>query len=53
YAWHVDLDDQTLANADIPIHIVTTSEIKISAVIPQAHLQKAATSLHTEFALDS
>ncbi|MEK7357518.1 MAG: aspartate kinase, partial [Bdellovibrionota bacterium] len=44
---------QTLATADIPIHIVTTSEIKISAVIPQAHLQKAATSLHTEFNLDS
>lgn len=43
---------QTLAAADIPVHIVTTSEIKISAVIAQPHLSKAATALHTEFALD-
>ena len=43
---------QTLANADIPIHIVTTSEIKISAVIAQSQMQKAAVALHSEFGLD-
>lgn len=43
---------QTLATNDIPVHIVTTSEIKISAVIAQDHLSKAATALHTEFSLD-
>ena len=42
----------TLAGLDVPIHIVTTSEIKISAVIAQADLAKSATGLHTEFALD-
>ncbi len=41
-----------LAQSDIPIHIVTTSEIKISAVIDQKHLAQAANSLHTEFNLD-
>ena len=43
---------QVLAAQNIPIHIVTTSEIKISAVIANSELQKAATALHTEFALD-
>jgi aspartate kinase len=43
---------QVLARHDIPIHLVTTSEIKISAVIDQAHLAKAATALHSEFDLD-
>lgn len=43
---------QTLATLNVPIHIVTTSEIKISAVIAQTDLAKAAASLHTEFALD-
>lgn len=43
---------QTLANLDVPIHIVTTSEIKISAVIANADLQKSAIGLHTEFSLD-
>lgn len=42
----------TLAQQSVPIHIVTTSEIKISAVIAQQDLQKAATALHTEFSLD-
>jgi aspartate kinase len=43
---------QVLATNQIPVHIVTTSEIKISAVIDQKHLAQAATSLHTEFDLD-
>ena len=43
---------QRLAKANIPIHLVTTSEIKISAVIAQPHLTEAATALHNEFSLD-
>jgi aspartate kinase len=42
-----------LADAQVPVHLVTTSEIKISAVIDQPHLEKAATALHTAFNLDS
>ncbi len=37
-------------NADI--HLVTTSDIKISAVIEQSHLKEAAQALHREFGLD-
>jgi aspartate kinase len=43
---------QILADNDIPVHLVTTSEIKISAVINQSSLSTAATALHTEFSLD-
>jgi aspartate kinase len=42
-----------LAKQGIAIQIVTTSEIKISAVIDQAHLKSAAEALHTEFGLDA
>ena len=42
----------TLAKHDINVHLVTTSEIKISAVITQNHLSAAAQALHTEFSLD-
>ena len=42
----------TLADLEVPIHIVTTSEIKISAVIAQSDLRKSAIALHTEFSLD-
>lgn len=42
-----------LAAANIPIHLVTTSEIKISAVIAQAQLTEAANALHNEFGLDA
>ena len=40
-----------LATQDVPIRLVTTSDIKISAVIEKANLQKAAQSLHDEFKL--
>ncbi len=40
-----------LATHDIPIRLVTTSDIKISAVIEKANLEKAAQSLHDEFKL--
>lgn len=43
---------EVLSKNDVHIHIVTTSEIKISAVIAQADLAKAAIALHTEFSLD-
>lgn len=41
-----------LAKADVPVHLVTTSEIKISAVIEQGKLKEAAEALHSEFGLD-
>ena len=44
---------KSLHEHKIPIHLVTTSEIKISAVIDKARLEEAATSLHTEFDLDN
>lgn len=42
-----------LAENRIDVQLVTTSEIKISAIIPRDRLQDAARALHTEFALDA
>ncbi len=42
---------KTLAQENIPVMLVTTSEIKISAVIANEHLQKAADKLATAFSL--
>ena len=41
-----------LAEQQIPVHLVTTSEIKISAVIDEANLKAAAEALHKTFELD-
>jgi aspartate kinase len=41
-----------LSLEQIPVRLVTTSEIKISAVIDSDNLTRAANSLHTEFKLD-
>ena len=41
-----------LAKAGTPIRLVTTSDIKISAVIEKSNLENAANTLHTEFNLD-
>ena len=41
-----------LAEHAVPLHLVTTSEIKVSAVIPKANLEIAAQALHTGFGLD-
>lgn len=41
-----------LARENIDVHLVTTSEIKISAVIDRKDLEKAAVELHREFGLD-
>jgi len=43
---------QVLDAIQVPIHLVTTSEIKISAVIDKKNLEKAAEGLHREFHLD-
>lgn len=43
---------KVLQEQNVPLHLVTTSEIKISAVIDKANLEKAANALHTEFDLD-
>lgn len=43
---------QLLSKQKIPIFLVTTSEIKVSAVIPKEHLELAANSLHQGFGLD-
>jgi aspartate kinase len=43
---------KVLAANGIPVHLVTTSEIKISAVIAQSDLEVGARALHAEFDLD-
>ncbi len=43
---------KTLHEKSIPIHLVTTSEIKMSAVIQKKDLLDAANALHSEFGLD-
>ena len=35
----------------VPLHLITTSEIKISAIIDKKHLKKTANQLHKEFEL--
>jgi aspartate kinase len=44
---------QVLAKQGIQVHLVTTSEIKISAIIDKDKLASAAQALHTEFSLDA
>lgn len=44
---------KTLAEENVPVLLVTTSEIKISAVIDNAHLQKAALRLAAVFSLQT
>jgi len=43
---------QTLADANINIDLITTSEIKISVVIDRARVDEAARIAHTAFGLD-
>ncbi|MGE3758964.1 MAG: aspartate kinase, partial [Pseudobdellovibrionaceae bacterium] len=43
---------KVLAKQQVPVHLVTTSEIKISAVIDPEHLASVASTLHSEFSLD-
>ncbi len=43
---------KTLSDKQVKIHLVTTSEIKISVVVDKTQLSEVAQSLHTEFGLD-
>lgn len=44
---------QVLDSLGVVVHLVTTSEIKISAVIDRQNLEKTAQALHSEFSLDA
>ena len=44
---------QTLANKNINIQVISTSEIKISVLIDKRNTKKALIALHKEFKLDS
>ena len=41
-----------MARNKIDIHLVTTSDIKMSAVIDSEHIERVASDLHREFGLD-
>jgi aspartate kinase len=43
----------TLAKENINIHMISTSEIKISVVVDEKYLELAVRSLHESFGLDS
>ncbi len=42
-----------LGKIGVPLHLVTTSEIKVSAIIDKKHLEEAANAVHTAFGLDA
>jgi aspartate kinase len=44
---------KTLADNEINIQMISTSEIKVSVIIDEAHLEKAVQTLHAAFGLDS
>lgn len=44
---------KTLADNEINIQMISTSEIKVSVIIDEEHLEKAVQTLHTAFDLDS
>lgn len=44
---------KTLAQNDVHVHLVTTSEIKVSAIVDKEKLQTAAQALHKAFGLDA
>ena len=41
----------TLRNASVPIKMVSTSEIKVSVVIPESDMEKAVAALHEQYEL--
>lgn len=43
---------ETLASENINLQMISTSEIKVSVLIQEQHLEKAVKSLHTAFGLD-
>ena len=44
---------QALAEEGIPIHLITSSEIKIAAVVDEKYLELGARTLHAAFALEN
>jgi len=44
---------KTLSDLGVNVHLVTTSEIKISAIVDRAQLSAAAQALHSSFGLDA
>ena len=42
-----------LRQADVPVKMVSTSEIKVSVVIPEPDMEKAVATLHEQFGLDT
>ena len=40
-----------LANANVPVHLVSTSEIKISVLVPEEHLESCVSKAHKAFGL--
>jgi aspartate kinase len=40
-----------LANANVPMHLVSTSEIKISVLVPEEHLESCVSKAHKAFGL--
>ena len=43
----------TLRSASVPVKMVSTSEIKVSVVIPESDMEKAVAALHKQFGLDA
>lgn len=43
---------RALGEANVPIHNITTSEIKISCIVPKEHGQKALQTVHDAFNLE-
>ena len=43
---------QALANQEINIQVISTSEIKISVLVDKKNIKKAISALHKEFKLD-
>jgi aspartate kinase len=43
---------KALGDANVPIHNITTSEIKISCIVPKEHGQKALQTVHDAFNLE-
>ncbi len=44
---------RALANNSINIEMITTSEIRITCIVPEKHIKEAARALHTAFDLDA
>ena len=44
---------KTLANENINIQMISTSEIKISVIIDERYLELGVRALHTAFGLDN